>query len=92
MKKLPVICPSCEESLAVSQLSCSNCETIISGNYTLPILLQLSQDEQEFLFDFILMGGSLKKLASKMEKSYPTVRNKLDDIIEKMNQLKTDRI
>jgi hypothetical protein len=87
MKKLPVNCPSCENPLAVSQLSCSSCETIISGNYSLPILLQLSNEDQDFIFEFILSSGSLKNIAVKMGKSYPTVRNKLDDIIERMSQL-----
>ena len=83
MKKLPISCPSCEKSLVVSQLSCSTCGTKIEGSYVLPILLQLSSDEQAFVFEFILTSGSLKQMASHMEKSYPTVRNKLDDIIEK---------
>jgi len=87
MPKLPISCPSCEKSLVVSQLSCPGCETIISGNYSLPVLLQLSPEEQEFAFKFILSGGSLKKMATQMNKSYPTVRNRLDDIIEKINQL-----
>lgn len=87
MKKLPVNCPSCEKLLVVSQLSCANCETIISGNYSLPILLQLSSEDQDFIFEFILSSGSLKKMALKIEKSYPTVRNKLDDIIERINNL-----
>lgn len=81
MNKLPVTCPSCEKSLVVSQLSCSSCETIISGNYSLPILLQLSPEDQNFLFEFILSSGSLKKIAIKIGKSYPTVRNKLEDEI-----------
>ena len=87
MKKLPVNCPSCEKSLVVSQLSCSSCETVISGNYSLPILLQLSSEDQYFIFEFILSSGSLKKIAIKMGKSYPTVRNKLDDIIGRISHL-----
>jgi len=88
MKKLPVNCPSCESPLVASQLSCSECETVISGSYSLPVLLQLSKEDQDFIFEFILTSGSLKKMAAKMEKSYPTVRNKLDDILEKINSLK----
>lgn len=88
MKKLPINCPSCESPLIVSQLSCTKCDTTISGSYSLPVLLQLSKEEQEFIFEFILTSGSLKKMATKMEKSYPTVRNKLDDILDKINNLK----
>ncbi|PCI33259.1 MAG: hypothetical protein COB60_08200 [Flavobacteriaceae bacterium] len=88
MNKLPINCPSCESALVVSQLLCNTCETSIAGNYSLPVLLQLSQEEQSFIFEFILISGSLKKMALQMGKSYPTVRNKLDDIIEHINQLK----
>ena len=87
--KLPIHCPSCSSSLSVSQLSCGECQTIVSGNYSLPILLQLSQEEQDFILQFFLTSGSLKEMATPIGNSYPTVRNKLDDIINKINQLKS---
>jgi hypothetical protein len=90
MKKLPVKCPSCEGTLEVSQLTCNECETKIMGNYSLPILLQLSPEELHFVTEFIINSGSLKKMASNMGKSYPTVRNKLDDIILKINKLQNE--
>lgn len=86
-QKLPVRCPSCEEALSVSQLTCTTCETVVSGSYGLPFLLQLGPEEQEFVFRFVLTGGSLKEMAAQLGNSYPTVRNKLDDIIDKIRQL-----
>lgn len=85
--KLPVNCPSCESQLSVTELSCSSCHTKVSGNYLLPLLLQMPEEEQQFILDFILSSGSLKEMANQMGKSYPTVRNKLDDIIEKIKRL-----
>ena len=87
--KLPVICPSCAESLSVSELTCLHCQTKISGQYVLPILLRLSEEEQQFILEFFLSSGSLKEMAQKLGNSYPTVRNKLDDMIEKVKQLKS---
>ncbi len=87
MNKLPINCPSCEKPLVVSQLTCSGCETQISGSYLLPILLQLPADDQDFVFEFVVSSGSLKKMATSMGKSYPTVRNRLDDVIDRINQL-----
>lgn len=86
--KLPVTCPSCENGLSVTQLSCSQCGTSVSGNYALPLLLQVPEDDLNFILQFFLSSGSLKEMASQMGNSYPTVRNKLDDIIERINQLK----
>lgn len=85
--KFPSICPSCEETLQVSQLKCSHCETSINGNYPLPIFLQLTSKEQEFILQFFLNSGSLKEMASQIGISYPTVRNQLDDMIEHVKQL-----
>ncbi|MDT0293329.1 DUF2089 family protein [Mesonia ostreae] len=87
MKKLPVKCPSCAKSLKVSQLSCEACDTIISGSFDLPVLANLPREDQQFILDFMLSGGSLKKMATQLNKSYPTVRNMLDEIIEKLNQI-----
>ncbi|WP_173835571.1 DUF2089 family protein [Myroides sp. N17-2] len=84
--KLPIHCPSCESQLKVTQLSCENCQTVVNGNFPLPLLLQLSKEEQEFILAFFLSSGSLKQMAQQMNISYPTVRNKLDDIITHIQQ------
>ncbi|WP_420601542.1 DUF2089 family protein [Flagellimonas sp.] len=89
-KKLPLSCPSCENVLNVRQLHCDNCETTVTGLYALPIISQLSMDDQKFVLDFIKASGSLKVMAQQMKLSYPTVRNKLDDIISEINKLEVD--
>jgi len=89
MKKLPVTCPSCAELLAVSELACFNCDTKISGSFSLPLLLKLPFEDQDFILQFLLTSGSLKKMAVKMGVSYPTVRNRLDDIIETIKKIDT---
>ena len=48
--------------------------------------LGLEEEEQEFLKRFILASGSLKQLAKDYEVSYPTVRIRVDKIIEKINK------
>ena len=85
--KLPLICPSCKHLLKVKQLHCDNCQTEVTGLYSLPIISQLSCDDQKFILDFIKVSGSLKIMAQNMKLSYPTVRNKLDDIINSINNL-----
>ena len=87
--KLPVNCPSCQNAMFVAALHCTVCETKVSGGYSLPLLLQLTEDEQQFVLQFFLTSGSLKEMATQMGNSYPTVRNKLDDIISKINVLKS---
>lgn len=85
-KKLPVNCPSCDSELTVQSLHCTSCDTTISGTYELPPLLKLTREEQAFIIDFVQFSGSLKKMAQKMKLSYPTVRNMLDEVIQKLNE------
>ena len=87
--KLPIICPSCENALNVSQMKCNHCETEVNGNYELPLYLKLSREDQDFILDFFLTSGSIKEMAKQAGNSYPTMRNKMDDLIEKINQLKS---
>lgn len=85
--KLPIQCPGCSHLLQVSQLSCQECQTQVSGLYSLPLLLQLTEEEQNFIVQFLLSSGSLKEMAAQLGNSYPTVRNKLDDLIQKIQSL-----
>ncbi|MFR2510631.1 DUF2089 family protein [Odoribacter laneus] len=84
MPKLPVHCPGCNAPLKVSKLYCEQCNTEVCGSFLLPPLSRLSEKEQNFVIDFIKAGGSLKEMAKTLNLSYPTVRNLLDDLIEKL--------
>jgi len=85
-KKLPLRCPSCENQLQVKQMYCESCGTEVTGIYSLPAISQLTVDDQKFIIDFVKSSGSLKIMAQNMKLSYPTVRNLLDDIINRINQ------
>ncbi|PQA97168.1 hypothetical protein B0A69_03785 [Chryseobacterium shigense] len=88
--KLPTVCPSCDSTLNVSQMKCPSCKTEVSGDYELPVLLKLNREEQEFVVNFLLSSGSIKEMAKQAGLSYPTMRNKMDDLITKVGQLKTN--
>ena len=83
---LPCICPSCQSQLKVMRLKCENCQTEVSGLYDLPALARLSPDDQQFVLQFVKCSGSLKDMAKYLNLSYPTVRNLLDDIIERLKK------
>jgi hypothetical protein len=68
----------------VKSLKCACCSTEVTGNYELPALLLLSSEEQDFILSFVKCSGSLKEMANQLKLSYPTVRNYLNDIIEKL--------
>ncbi len=85
-KNLPHICPSCSATLSVKSLVCGNCSTEVSGLFSLPLLASLTNEEQDFIVEFVKSSGSLKIMAQKLGLSYPTVRNLLDDIISKIEK------
>ncbi len=89
--KLPTICPSCDADLRVAKLECLACGTAVSGTYDLPPLMLLDREEQEFVIRFLENSGSLKEMANQLGKSYPTVRNKLDDLITKLKSNKKSK-
>jgi len=83
-RKLPHQCPSCQSKLKVKRLHCSDCGTEVEGLFDFPQLSTLSHEEQAFVLNFVLTSGSLKEMARIMNLSYPSVRNYLDDIINKL--------
>lgn len=87
LKKLPHICPACSSPLHVKSLSCGNCNTDVTGEFELPPLARLEPNDRLFITDFVKSSGSLKLMAEKMKLSYPTVRNMLDDIISRLNEI-----
>ena len=86
IKKLPSVCPSCSAALKTTSLGCEACETVVSGKFELPVLARISAEDQHFILDFIKSSGSLKEMAQKLNLSYPTVRNMLDDLILKLSK------
>ena len=81
---LPLHCPSCSQSLIVRNLQCVNCETMVNGHFDLPALARLSSDDQQFIIEFVKKSGSLKEMSKSLGFSYPTVRNMLNDLIERV--------
>lgn len=88
-KRLPLQCPACDSPLRVGRLFCGQCNTEVCGSFELPALAKLSEKEQQFVVDFIKSSGSLKDMAKNMGVSYPTVRNVLDDLIDKLNKIES---
>ena len=50
----------------------------------------LTDDELNFAKRFIVNSGSLKALANEYEVSYPTLRSRLDSLIERINSVQSD--
>ena len=50
----------------------------------------LTDDDLEFIHQFILSSGSLKQLAAYYGVSYPTIRNRADKLIERVRMSESE--
>lgn len=80
-------CPLCQKKqLRIMKLECVNCGISFEGDFYSSPLLNLSSEHQHFIELFVLNSGSLKKTADSMGITYPTVRSRLDEVIEELKQ------
>jgi hypothetical protein len=81
-------CSVCEGLLQVREMVCPACELHLSGDFSFPRLLRLSGKNLVLGEALILAGGNLKELALSLGISYPTVRKRVDDLIEELQALR----
>jgi hypothetical protein len=88
MGKIITQCPSCSNAkLQVTKIECLECSTQFAGQFEIPALLKLQEDDLHFALDFVKCSGSLKEMAVKQGVSYPTLRNRLNALIDTLKNL-----
>src|SRR5277367_1744414 len=87
-------CPYCGSAMAVTQMSCGPCKTSISADFPMSRLASLPVEHQRFIEMFVLASGNLKEIAEQVGVSYPTIRSRLDKLIELLRAeiAKTQRV
>jgi len=83
-------CPVCNDTLEVRRLECVNCGTAVEGRFVQSKFDRLTPEQQEFVEVFLLSRGNIKEVERVLGISYPTVRNRLDGVLEAMGH-KVDR-
>ncbi|HVN08435.1 MAG TPA: DUF2089 domain-containing protein [Patescibacteria group bacterium] len=73
-------CPECHEPLKIERMTCPHCKVAIEGDFELSPLAKLSSEDQIFVIAFVRHHGSIKKMESLFDVSYPTVKNRLNAI------------
>lgn len=84
MYPMPGKCPVCGDELYVEKLACGQCGTSIKGMFLPQRLTQLSRDQWDFVELFIRSEGKLNRVQEELNLSYPTVRNRLNEVIRAM--------
>jgi hypothetical protein len=70
--------------MAVSRMSCQQCGIAVEATFPSARLSNLPSEHQRFIEIFVLAGGNLKQIAEQAGVSYPTVRSRLDKVIESL--------
>lgn len=78
-------CPVCGKKLKVVKLQCENCDTAIENDFCLSKFDYLSSEDLFFAETFLKCRGNIKMVEKQLKISYPTVRARLDDIIQKLD-------
>lgn len=81
MNPLLTRCPVCDGDLAVTRLKCRSCATAIEGRFSLGPLAALDSEQLEFVETFVRCEGKFTRMEGELGLSYPTIRNRLHDII-----------
>ena len=84
MSNIPSTCPSCQQPMVITQLSCTNCNTAIAGYYPLSPFAHLTEENLKFLENFIRYRGNVKEMERELGQSYWTIRSQLDKVIIEM--------
>lgn len=75
-------CPACGGVLEVRRLQCPRCETAVEGRFSPSPYAALDPDQAEFLELFLRARGNLREVERVLGLSYPTVRARLDVLLQ----------
>lgn len=80
--KMPHRCPVCDHEMKISKLTCTCCPTKIEGEFSSCKFCRLPPEQLIFVETFIKCRGNIKEVEKELGISYPTVRSRLDSVIE----------
>jgi hypothetical protein len=73
-------CPICQGNITISKITCNNCHTTIEGEFDLCKFCKLTSEQKSFIDVFIKCRGNIKEVEKELKVSYPTVKNRLEDV------------
>jgi hypothetical protein len=77
-------CPVCGDELVVDRYHCESCDTRIEGRFNNSALPGLTAEQLEFVRTFVRCEGKITRMESELGISYPTIRNRLLEVIRAM--------
>jgi hypothetical protein len=74
-------CPHCKGKLKIKEYQCTDCNLILRGDFEESYFANLSKEQLDFIRNFIVVQGNIKEMEKRLNISYPTVKNRLSEII-----------
>jgi len=82
LHEIPHRDPVSGQELIISELLCEESGVTIRGRFTVPKYAKLDADQARFLETFLRCRGMLSSVERELGISYPTVRARLDALLE----------
>jgi hypothetical protein len=73
--------------LNVTRVACQACGLTYEGAFQAPRLARLDGNNQHLIELVVLAAGNLKEVAAELEISYPTLRKRLEAVIDELRGL-----
>lgn len=77
-------CPVCGGDLLVTRYHCEACDTSIDGRFANSAFPGLTAEQIDFVQTFVRCEGKITRVESELGLSYPTIRNRLHEVIRAM--------
>ncbi len=84
MARISWKCPNCGDRMAVTGLQCISCGAEVSGQFAPCRFCDLDEGELNLLFAFLAGRGNIKQVEKSLGISYPTVRSRLDTLLDRL--------
>jgi len=77
-------CPVCQGEMIVTRLYCPTCDTTIEGRFASTHFPGLTEEQLDFVETFVRCEGKITRMEDELSLSYPTIRNRLHEVIRAM--------
>ena len=83
-------CPACGGQIVINECKCSQCHLQMRGEFRPGRFLNFSDDQLTFIQVFLSARGNISEVERILGVSYPTIRNKLDEVNEILTRSNDD--
>lgn len=91
MRRIAGRCPICGQLMRITQMECQGCGTRVEGEFELCDFCRLSEEMFALLEVFLSTRGNVKQMEQELGISYPTVRSRVDRLLEALGVAEENR-